>query len=181
VRFRLKGADVIHSFWVPALGGKTDTIPGQTNVTWLEADQPGRYRGQCAEFCGFEHARMALEVVADRPAAFQAWWSHQLTAAQPPPPATAAGEALFVQKCGACHTVRGAISEGAAAGGQVAPDLTHLMSRRLIAAGAAPNTPVGLSAWIANPQSLKPGTLMPTLYLSGPQLNDVRDYLETLG
>jgi cytochrome c oxidase subunit 2 len=181
VRFRLKGADVIHSFWVPALGGKTDTIPGQTNVTWLEADRPGRYRGQCTEYCGLEHAKMAFEVVADSPTRFRAWWDHQLADAAPATAAdTSAGEALFVEKCGACHTVRGAVAEGANAGGQVAPDLTHLMSRRWIAAGAAPNTPAGLTAWIANPQSIKPGTLMPTLYLSGPQLTQLRAYLETL-
>lgn len=180
VRFRLKGGDVIHSFWVPALGGKTDTIPGQTNVTWLEADRPGRYRGQCTEYCGLEHAKMALEVVADPPAGFGAWWDQQLTDAAPPPARLSAGEALFVQKCGACHTVRGAVSQGAEAGGRAGPDLTHLMSRAWIASGTVRNTPAGLAAWIANPQSIKPGTLMPTLYLSGAQLTQVRDYLETL-
>jgi cytochrome c oxidase subunit 2 len=174
VRFQLKGGDVIHSFWVPALGGKTDTIPGQTNVTWLEADRPGRYRGQCTEFCGFQHAHMALEVVADPPAQFSAWWNGQLQSVQATP-AVAPGEALFVEKCGTCHAVR-----GTDAGGQVAPDLTHLMSRQWIAAGAAPNTPAGLSGWIANPQGVKPGALMPTLYLSGPELTQVRDFLETL-
>lgn len=174
VRFELKGGDVIHSFWVPALGGKTDTIPGQTNVTWLEADQPGRYRGQCTEYCGFQHAHMALELVADKPADFAAWWNGQVQSAQPNS-AEEQGEALFVEKCGACHSVR-----GTDAGGQVAPDLTHLMSRRWIAAGAAVNSPAGLSGWIANPQAIKPGTLMPTLYLSGPQLGEVRGFLETL-
>lgn len=174
VRFELKGGDVIHSFWVPALTGKTDTIPGQTNVTWLEADRPGRYAGRCTEFCGFQHAHMGLEVVADPPAQFAAWWANQLQNA-PPVPAAAQGQALFVVKCGSCHTVR-----GTEAGGRTAPDLTHLMSRRLIAAGAAPNTPAGLSGWIANPQGVKPGSLMPTMYLSGPQLTQVRDFLETL-
>jgi cytochrome c oxidase subunit 2 len=174
VRFELKSGDVIHSFWSPALGGKTDTIPGQTNVTWLEADQPGRYRGQCTEYCGFQHAHMALEVVADSPADFAAWWNGQVQGAQPNP-AEGQGQALFVEKCGSCHAVR-----GTDAGGQVAPDLTHLMSRRWIAAGAVANTPAGLSGWIANPQAIKPGALMPTLYLSGPELAAVSGFLETL-
>jgi cytochrome c oxidase subunit 2 len=174
VRFELKGGDVIHSFWVPALTGKTDTIPGQTNVTWLEADRAGRYAGRCTEFCGFQHAHMGLEVVADPPVRFAAWWANQLNDA-PQSPALAQGQDLFVLKCGACHSVR-----GTEALGQTGPDLTHVMSRRLIAAGAAPNTPAGLSGWIANPQGVKPGALMPTLYLSGPQLTQVRDFLETL-
>jgi len=174
VRFELKGGDVIHSFWVPALGGKTDTIPGQTNVTWLEADRPARFAGRCTEYCGLQHAHMGLELVADPPARFAAWWADQQRSASPPP-AAAQGEALFVVKCGSCHTVR-----GTQALGQTAPDLTHLMTRRLIAGGAAANTPAGLSGWIANPQGVKPGTLMPTLYLSGPELGQVRDFLETL-
>jgi len=176
VRFQLKGGDVIHSFWVPALAGKTDTIPGQTNVTWLEADRAGRYRGQCTEYCGLQHAHMAIFVIADPPAVFAHWWQAQLAPA--PAPATAdtqQGQALFVTKCGACHTVNGTDAQG-----KVAPDLTHLMSRATIAAGAAPNTPAGLAGWIANPQGVKPGTLMPTLYLSGSQLSQVQGYLETL-
>jgi cytochrome c oxidase subunit 2 len=176
VRLELKGADVIHSFWVPALAGKTDTIPGQTNVTWLEADRAGRYVGQCTEYCGLQHAHMAVFVIADPPAVFAHWWQSQLAAAAPPATVEAQqGQALFVTKCGSCHTVNGTMAQG-----KVAPDLTHLMSRATIAAGAAPNTPAGLSGWIANPQGVKPGTLMPTLYLSGPQLTQVRGYLETL-
>lgn len=176
VRFELKGGDVIHSFWVPALSGKTDTIPGQTNVTWLEADRAGRYRGQCTEYCGLQHAHMAVFVVAEPPAAFAAWWQGQLAPAPAPADAPAQqGEAIFVTKCGACHSVNGTIAQG-----KVAPDLTHLMSRATIAAGAAPNTPAGLSGWIANPQGVKPGTLMPTLYLSGPQLTQLQAYLATL-
>lgn len=177
VRFVLHGADVIHSFWVPALSGKTDTIPGQTNETWMQADQPGVYRGQCTEYCGLQHAHMAILVDAEPAAQFEAWRAAQVQpAAAPIGPEASAGEALFVLKCASCHTVRGA-SE---AGGSIAPDLTHLMSRRTIAAGAAPNTPGGLSGWIGNPQGVKPGTKMPTLYLSGPQLAQLRAYLETL-
>jgi cytochrome c oxidase subunit 2 len=176
VRVVLHGADVIHSFWVPALTGKTDTIPGQTNETWLEADRAGRYQGMCTEYCGLQHAHMMVFVTAESPAAFEAWRRAQVQpAAAPANPDLTAGEQLFVLKCGACHAVR-----GTDAGGHVAPDLTHLMSRQTIAAGAAPNTPAGLSGWIADPQSVKPGTLMPTLYLSGPEIKSVRTYLETL-
>jgi len=176
VRVRLIGADVIHSFWVPALAGKTDTIPGQTNVTWIEADRPGRYEGQCTEYCGVEHGRMQFYVIAETPAEFRTWLDAQLKPAAPPPtPDLARGEKAFVFHCGACHTVR-----GTKAGGTVAPDLTHLMSRKTIASGALPNNIGTLSGWIANPQALKPGTLMPTLYLSGPELTDIRSYLATL-
>ncbi|HEY5210044.1 MAG TPA: cytochrome c oxidase subunit II [Stellaceae bacterium] len=176
VRVRLIGADVIHSFWVPALAGKTDTIPGQTNITWIEANIPGRYEGQCTEYCGLQHGHMQFYIVAQSPAEFRAWWDAQLQPAAPPAsPAIKEGERQFVFHCGACHTVR-----GTSAGGAVAPDLTHLMSRQTIAAGTLPNNIATLSGWIANPQSLKPGTLMPTLYLSGPELTDIRSFLETL-
>ena len=176
VRIELIGADVIHSFWVPPLSGKTDAIPGQTNVTWLEADRPGRYRGQCTEYCGVQHAHMGFEVVAQSPGEFDAWWDAQLK-----PAATAdrrpanAAPTLFSYHCGACHTVR-----GTEAGGAIAPDLTHLMSRATIAAGTLPNNAGNLSGWIADPQAIKPGTLMPIVYLSGPELNDIRAYLQTL-
>ncbi|HWE47520.1 MAG TPA: cytochrome c oxidase subunit II [Caulobacteraceae bacterium] len=176
VRVLLKSGDVIHSFWIPALTGKTDTIPGRTNVSWLEADQAGIYRGQCTEYCGRQHAHMAVFVVADRPGDFTNWWNAQIApAAQPTAPDAMSGRDLFVVKCGSCHTVRGTDALGT-----VAPDLTHLMSRRTIAAGAAPNSAAGLSGWIANPQGIKPGTTMPTLYLSGSELQQVRAYLETL-
>lgn len=176
VRVKLIGGDVIHSFWVPALSGKTDTIPGQTNITWIEADKPGRYEGQCTEYCGVEHGRMQFFVVAETPAEFHSWLDAQLKpAAAPVTPALARGEKEFVFRCGACHTIR-----GTKAGGAVAPDLTHLMSRKTIASGSLPNNVATLSGWIANPQALKPGTLMPTLYLSGPELTDIRSYLATL-
>jgi cytochrome c oxidase subunit 2 len=176
VRVLLASNDVIHSFWVPQLTGKTQTIPGVINETWLEADRPGRYRGQCTQFCGLQHAHMAIYVVADTPAQFAAWRANQVQAAPAPTnPALAQDAGLFVVKCGACHTVR-----GTEAGGTAGPDLTHLMTRATVAAGAEPNTPAGLSGWIANPQGIKPGTKMPTLYLSGGELASVRDYLETL-
>jgi cytochrome c oxidase subunit 2 len=176
VRIELIGADVIHSFWVPALSGKMDTIPGQTNITWIEANQPGRYRGQCSEFCGAQHAHMGFEIVAETRAEFDGWWDAQLKpAATTGIPDLERGAQLFTYHCGACHTVR-----GTAAGGTVAPDLTHLMSRAMIAAGTLPNNIGNLSGWIANPQAIKPGTLMPTFYLSGPELNDIRSFLLTL-
>ncbi|WP_297296027.1 cytochrome c oxidase subunit II [uncultured Methylovirgula sp.] len=176
VRVKLIGADVIHSFWVPALTGKTETIPGQTNVTWLEADKPGRYRGQCTEYCGQQHAHMALFVIAESPAAFDKWLQDQLKSAPAPAsPALVQDQQVFVQHCGECHTVRGSM-----AGGSVAPDLTHLMSRTTLAAGTLPNTPGALAGWIADPQGQKPGTKMPNLYLSGQELTAVTTYLQTL-
>jgi cytochrome c oxidase subunit 2 len=176
VEVRLTGADVIHSFWVPALTGKTDTIPGRTNVSWLQADRPGLYRGQCAEYCGMQHAHMALYVVAEPQAQFDAWLVAQRAASSTPVAVEpVAGAQIFLSRCGACHTVR-----GTDAGGVVGPDLTHLMSRRTIAAGTLPNNPLTLSGWVANPQALKPGARMPPTYLSGPQLAALRAYLETL-
>jgi len=205
VLVKLVGADVIHSFWIPALTGKTDTIPGQTNIAWLQTGRPGVYHGQCAEFCGFQHAHMGLDVVAQSPAAFEAWRRDQLQPASAPvTPTQIVGQDLFAAHCGACHAVRGAdAGDGAAtdaagpispaslaaargpgvhlsAGGVVGPDLTHLMSRSSLAAGALPNTVGGLSGWIANPQALKPGAQMPATYLSGSQLASVVSYLETL-
>ena len=176
VLVRLHGGDVIHSFWVPRLSGKTDLIPGQTNQAWIEADRPGIYRGQCAEYCGAQHAHMAFEVVAEPRAAFDRWRARQLQTA--PPPATeaqAAGFALFASRCGMCHSIRGTSARASAA-----PDLTHLMSRRTLAAGTLPNNPQSLTGWIENPQAIKPGALMPDQGLSAADLNSLRAYLETL-
>jgi cytochrome c oxidase subunit II len=176
VRFALKGEDVIHTFWVPSLGGKVQLIPGQTNLTWLEADKPGVYRGQCSQYCGQQHAHMVLTVFADPPEAFEAWREAQLRAAsQPSSDDARLGEQRFIVRCGACHAVRGTPADG-----HVGPDLTHLMSRTTIAAGELPNNPGFLSGWIANPQSLKPGSLMPDPELSGPDLASIRSFLVTL-
>ncbi len=174
VQFNVRTQDVIHSFWVPPIGDKLDLIPNQTNVTWLEASQPGTYRGQCAEFCGLQHAHMGLLVVADRLEDFQRWWDDQLKPAATTPQ-TAMGEALFTVRCGACHTVR-----GTRAGGRLGPDLTHLMSRQTIAAATLPNKIAYLSGWISDPQRIKPGNLMPTLAISGPELAHIRDFLSGL-
>jgi cytochrome c oxidase subunit 2 len=176
VRFELRSSDVIHSFWLPKLGGKMDVIPGQTNVTWLQADRAGVYRGQCAVFCGTEHARMGLYVIAQSRQDFRAWQEHQIEAASAPASAGArSGQHVFDQHCSACHTVR-----GGDAGGLVGPDLTHLMSRRTLAAGVLPNTPGNLAGWVVHPQSIKPGSRMPDQMLSGPQLAELMAYLQTL-
>ena len=176
VLVRLHGADVIHSFWVPKLSGKTDAIPGQINMSWLQARVPGRYRGACQEFCGSQHANMAFEVVAQSREDYELWREEQLQAA--PDPTTQPqirGLSVVEYRCGLCHQVR-----GTRAGAISAPDLTHVMSRRLLAAGTIPNTPGNLAGWIQNPQALKPNSLMPNQYLSGEQLSDVLAYLETL-
>ena len=173
VHFHITASDVIHSFWVPALGGKTDAIPGQVNDMWLEADKPSIYRGQCAEYCGVQHAQMALLVVAEPQAQFEAWRAQQATDARPA--ADPAGDLQFVLSCGKCHNVR-----GTAANGTDGPDLTHLMSRTTIAAGMLENNPGNLAGWIANPQGLKPGAKMPGVPLSGAELQAVLTYLETL-
>ncbi|MEO7071878.1 MAG: cytochrome c oxidase subunit II [Rhodanobacter sp.] len=176
VRFELRSTDVIHSFWVPKLGGKMDVIPGQTNVTWLQADRPGVYRGQCAVFCGAEHARMGLYVVAQSPQDFRAWQERQIEAASPPTSVDGQrGQQVFQAHCAACHTVR-----GGDAGGLVGPDLTHLMDRRTLAAGVLPNTPGNLAGWVVQPQTIKPGSRMPDQMLSGPQLATLMTYLQTL-
>ena len=176
IAVKLSTTDVIHSFWVPKLTGKMDTIPGQNNETWLEADQPGTYRGQCTEYCGLEHANMAFNVVADPPDKFAAWWDNQLKGAAAPASASAAqGQSAFLLHCAVCHAIR-----GTTAGGALGPDLSHLMTRQAIASGTLPNTPGYLAAWIADPQHIKPGNLMPVLDLSGPELASIEAYLETL-
>jgi cytochrome c oxidase subunit 2 len=176
VRFEVASADVIHSFWVPQLGGKMDVIPGQTNVTWLQADKPGVYRGQCAEFCGTEHARMALVLIADTPEDFRAWQDDQLRDTPIAASAQArAGQRVFQAHCAVCHTIR-----GSDAAGIVGPDLSHLMTRRTLAAGLLANTPGNLAGWIADSQSLKPGASMPDHLVSGADLTAVVDYLKTL-
>lgn len=176
VLVRLHGGDVIHSFWVPRLAGKMDAIPGQTNLAWIEADAPGRYAGQCAEFCGAQHAHMAFEMVAEPRADFERWRRAQLQTAPPPAgPAQAHGLALLEYRCGTCHAVR-----GTEAGATIGPDLTHLMSRRTLAAGSLPNNPPSLAGWIENPQSVKPEAQMPDQGLSARELNDLVAYLETL-
>ena len=173
----LHANDVIHSFWVPNLSGKTDLIPGKVNYMPVTPQRSGYFRGQCAEFCGLQHAKMAFDVYVDEPAAFDAWRNHQLTAAGPPAAGdVAAGQQVFNSKaCVLCHRI-----QGSDAGATVGPDLTHLKSRAHIAAGTLANTRGDLAAWIADPQGVKPGTTMPRVPLSSDELNKLVSYLETL-
>jgi cytochrome c oxidase subunit 2 len=172
VRLHLTSADVIHSFWVPELQVKTDEVPGHDNYLWLQADEPGRFRGQCAEFCGLQHANMALSVVAEPSSDFDTWLAGQ---AEPVPVTGSEGEDIFLSaSCAGCHTVR-----GTSATGDLGPDLTHLSSRAAIG-GVLPNTPANLLGFIANPQRAKPGVTMPPSELSEPELQAVVDYLEGL-
>ncbi len=176
VRFRLIGGDVIHSFWVPALFGKTDLIPGQVNETWLEARRPGVYLGQCTEYCGLEHAHMGFSVTALAEANFRAWWDHQLLpAAEPSSVGESAGRLAFTTHCGSCHALR-----GTDAAGTLGPDLSHLMSRQTIAAATLPNDSAHLLGFIADPQAAKPGSMMPQPEISTAELRDIHAYLTTL-
>jgi cytochrome c oxidase subunit 2 len=174
VEIGLRSVDVIHSFWVPELAGKMDLIPGQRNVLTITADKAGTYRGQCAEFCGLQHAHMAFLVIAEAPARFDAWLADQ---ARPSTGFTGlAGQADFEKEsCAGCHTVRGTSADGT-----VGPDLTHLMSRTTIGALTARNTHDNLAAWVADAQSMKQGALMPPIPLKGSELDDLITYLETL-
>ena len=173
VQLALSTDDVIHSFWVPRLGPKTDMIPGQHNTMWLQASEPGVYRGQCAEFCGLQHANMIIRVVADAPADFDHWMAAQ---AEPAAPSNATGRAIFeTQTCAGCHGIRGTAAQGA-----VGPDLTHFAGRATLGAGVLPTSPENLRRWITDPQSVKAGTTMPPTTLSPDQLNALVAYLEGL-
>jgi cytochrome c oxidase subunit 2 len=174
----LNAADVIHSLWVPALAGKRDMIPGRVTGLTLRADKPGVYRGQCAEYCGAQHAHMALHVVALAPAEFDAWLARQAQAAATPLEALPVrGRAVFLeQRCQSCHTIRG-VAEGAHLG----PDLTHVGSRLEIGAGLLRNHRGALAGWIADPQALKPGVFMPAATgIDGESLRALAAYLEQL-
>jgi len=177
VRLILNSTDVIHSFWVPSLAGKLDLIPGHENELDLEADRPGVYRGQCAEFCGAQHAHMGTFVIAQSRADFDAWLDDQLKPARAPASAEAKlGHDLFLAgPCVMCHRIGGTI-----AGGTVAPDLTHIASRHTLAAGALTMSRGNLAAWIADPQGIKPGANMPVTDLDGDKLNAIVAYLESL-
>jgi cytochrome c oxidase subunit II len=177
VHIDLMSGDVIHSFWVPNLSGKRDLIPGRTNTIELTPRQVGTFRGQCAEFCGLQHAKMAMLVFVDSENDFKAWWQRQVQARNELPSDVAKqGEQLFVSSaCAMCHTVRGTI-----AGSQAGPDLTHLASRHTLAAGALPFNAGSLAAWLADPQTQKPGTNMPTVDLEPDQLNALVAYLMSL-
>jgi cytochrome c oxidase subunit II len=177
VRVRLRTRDVIHSFWVPQLNHKIDMIPGRTNFLTLEADRPGVYRGQCAEFCGLGHANMAFLVIAEPPAAFERWLDNAAAPAARPASASARrGQRVFMTEgCASCHTIAGTEADG-----DVGPPLTHLADRRTLAAVTIPNTRGDLGGWVLDPQHIKPGNRMPAGELSGEELEALLDYLESL-
>jgi cytochrome c oxidase subunit 2 len=175
---RLDSKDVLHEFWVPELARKMTTVPGQPNHIWLQADKPGVYLGTCSEFCGTQHAWMRILVVADEPSKFEEWQRAQLQPSQAATnDAAAKGLAVFqTSTCINCHAIRGV----AGADARVAPDLTHVASRRQLAAGILENTPANMRLWLKNPQHVKPGALMPDFNLTDQQLDELGAYLETL-
>lgn len=177
VMIRGESHDVIHSFWAPNLQGKRDLIPSRITTEWIEADRPGRFRGQCAEFCGLQHAHMAFWVVAEPQDKFDAWMRRQLQPSAPPTdPDLIRGQQVFLNSaCVLCHNIT-----GTTASGQVGPDLTHLASRLTIAAGTLPNTKGNLAGWITDPQRIKPGNHMATVPIKSEDLQPLIDYLESL-
>jgi cytochrome c oxidase subunit 2 len=175
VQLTLKSADVCHSFWIPRLAGKTDLIPGRVNAMWFQTDQPGLYVGQCAEYCGTQHAGMLLRVVVDSPGKFEKWLENQRKPAADDPEGSAGRSVFLAQACVNCHRVRGTPAQGT-----YAPDLTHLMSRQTLAAGVAQNTPEDLRRWVGDPQQIKPGCLMPAFGLSDQDRDAIVRYLQTL-
>jgi len=177
VTLSLKGADVIHSFWVPNLHGKKDLIPGKISTIWLQADQPGVFRGQCAEYCGLQHAHMALWVIAEPQQQFNSWIQSQIQeAASPSNDSAKRGQQIFLSSaCVMCHTI-----SGTRAGSNIGPNLTHVASRQTIAAGSLENTREHLASWVNNSQRIKPGNRMPTMSFSDNDLQPLVDYLQSL-
>jgi cytochrome c oxidase subunit 2 len=177
VRFVMRSGDVIHSFWIPNLTGKKDLFPGRLTTLIARADRPGTYVGQCAEFCGHQHATMRFLVVVEPEARFQSWLASQRQPAAPPAtPSEQRGQAVFLTStCAACHSI-----QGTKALARVGPDLTHLASRHRIAGAYLPNTPAHLSGWIADPQRYRPGVLMPANALSPQDASALVDYLKSL-
>jgi cytochrome c oxidase subunit 2 len=173
-----RSADVIHSFWVPNITGKRDLIPGYQTALWIQADKPGRFRGQCAEFCGHQHAHMGIYVVADEKAEFEKWKQAQIQPAAMPSPGSEQDKGMqkfLAAPCVMCHTVR-----GTTAGGAVGPDLTHVAGRETIAAGTLMRNHVNLSQWVRNAQVFKPGARMPAMEMSDQDLDAIITYLESL-
>jgi cytochrome c oxidase subunit 2 len=177
VRFRLRSSDVIHSFWVPQLGGKLDMIPGRTNQFTLQADEPGVYRGQCAEYCAGPHALMAFLVIAQPEEEFRRWAEEQARPAPPvgDPLARAGWEVFSGQACVACHAIRGTPADG-----DLGPDLTHLASRRTLAAATVPNNRGHLGGWIQNPHRIKPDVHMPAVPMDSEEFLALLHYLQSL-
>ena len=177
VVIKVTSRDVIHSFWVPSLQGKRDLIPGYTTAIWLHAGRSGKFRGQCAEFCGLQHAHMALDVVTEPDRDFEGWLeAMRQPGRDPPEPTVRRGREIFMQaRCAGCHTIR-----GTDAAGQIAPDLTHIATRSSLGAGTLTNTPENLAAWIRDAQRVKPGNQMPPSPLADDDLGALVAYLETL-
>jgi len=177
VQITLESVDVIHSFWVPQLSGKTDVIPGQPNHTWLNVPDIGTYGGQCSEFCGIEHANMRFNVIVQSPADFKTWVENQQQPAPAPQTDQEKAGALIVTQgiCSACHMV-----DGTTAKGNVGPNLTHLYSRSIFAGGIAPLTDANLQAWVMNSAAMKPGSLMASVHVSQQDILNIMAYLRTL-
>lgn len=177
IRIHGTSRDVIHSFWAPNIQGKRDLLPGYNTDVLMQVDKVGRWRGQCAEYCGLQHAHMSFYIVGESQKDFENWMTVQAQSSVAPTNAqTVHGQQVFLNHaCVLCHTIR-----GTSAGSRVGPDLTHLASRSTIAAGMLPNTVGNLGGWILNAQSLKPGSRMPPNQISGPDLQDLLAYLETL-
>lgn len=173
---KLQSADVAHSFWVPQLAGKTDLIPNRENRMWIEPTNPGTYPGNCAEYCGTQHARMLIRVIVQSPDEFDRWVKDQQQATTVTPNATAEGrKAFFANSCVNCHTISGTSAQG-----KFGPDLTHLMSRETLAAGAVSNTADNLRLWVRDPQKIKLGCLMPNMQLTDQEVDQIVAYLQTL-
>jgi len=172
---KLQSVDVAHSFWVPQLAGKTDLIPNRENLMWIEPTTPGRYLGNCAEYCGTQHARMLIRVVVHSPDDFDRWVREQQMSASVAANADEGRKAFFANSCVNCHTLRGTSAQG-----KFGPDLTHLMSRETLGAGAIPNTPDNLRLWVRDPQKFKVGCLMPNMQLTDKEVDQITAYLQTL-
>lgn len=175
---KLQSADVAHSFWVPQLSGKTDLIPNRTNQMWIAPTEPGTYLGNCAEYCGTQHARMLLRVIVHPPAEFEKWVKEQQQAAVEDASAIEGRKLFLANSCVSCHAIRGPSTEGAQ--GVFGPDLTHLMSRQTLASGAAPLSHDTLRAWVRDPQQIKVGCLMPNMQITDKEVDQIVAYLETL-
>jgi cytochrome c oxidase subunit II len=172
---KLQSADVVHSFWVPQLNGKTDLVPNRENNMWIAPTEPGTYLGNCAEYCGTQHARMLLKVVVQTRSEFEKWVKEQQQTAVEDPRAEEGRKVFFSNSCVSCHAIRGTSAKGV-----FGPDLTHLMSRQTLASGAAPNSHDTLRAWIRDPQQLKVGCLMPNMQINDKEVDQIVAYLETL-
>ena len=172
---KLESADVAHSFWVPQLAGKTDVIPNRDNRMWIEPKTPGTYLGNCAEYCGTQHARMMIRVIVHPPGEFEKWVEAQQREAANDVQVKAGRDTFFSTSCVNCHTIR-----GTEANGKFGPDLTHLMSRETLGSGAAPNTPETMRTWVRNPQRIKEGCYMPDMQLTDEEMDRIVHYLLTL-